>query len=136
MNENERTGWAWVERYNLEDMVSRAIDKKFSRFSEQQDNIMNNETTQMETNDNMEDNFEFEVEVADEDLSPEASEILRVIQESNEPVGRANIIARAGIPAHKWTLAIQELKDQDYVVQHGTRRGAKYTVSKVSSINF
>lgn len=129
MNENERTGWSWVERYNLEDMVSRAIDKKFSRFSEQQDNTMNNEATQMETNDNMEDNFEFEVEVADGGLSPEASEILRVIQESSEPVGRANIVSRAGIPAHKWTLAIQELKEQDFVVQHGTRRGAKYTVS-------
>jgi len=129
MNENERTGWAWVERYNLEDMVSRAIDKKFSRFSEQQDTIMNNEATQMETNDNMEDNFEFEVEVADGGLSPEASEILRVIQESNEPVGRANILARANIEQTNWTAAIQELKEQDFIVQHGTRRGAKYTVS-------
>jgi hypothetical protein len=64
-----------------------------------------------------------------EDLSPEASQILHIIRESAEPVGRANILSRTSVPAHKWTLAIQELKDQDYVVQHGSRRGAKYTIA-------
>ncbi len=116
MNDKNSTGYRWMERYNLEEMVSQAVDLAFSRKKETY-NTMNNEATQMELiNDNNE-------------MSADAAEILRVIQESNEPVGRANIVARAGIPAHKWTLAIQELKEEGLVLQQGTRRGAKYTVS-------
>jgi hypothetical protein len=115
MSESGKTGTAWVERFNLEDMVSRAIDKKFNRFTEDKE-----ETTNMD--------IEFATN-PNEDLSPEASQILHIIRESAEPVGRANILSRTSVPAHKWTLAIQELKDQDYVVQHGSRRGAKYTIA-------
>ena len=122
MNDKDTTARSMIERYNLEEMVSQAIDLAFGRKQET-DNTMNNEATQMEL-------------IDDNNLSNDAAEILRVIQESNEPVGRANILARANIEKTNWTAAIQELKDQDCVVQHGTRRGAKYTVSKVSSINF
>ena len=116
MNDKNSTGYRWMERYNLEEMVSQAVDLAFSRKKETY-NTMNNEATQMELiNDNNE-------------MSADAAEILRVIQESNEPVGRANILARANIEQTNWTAAIQELKEQDFIVQHGTRRGAKYTVS-------
>jgi hypothetical protein len=41
MSESGKTGTAWVERFNLEDMVSRAIDKKFNRFTEDKEETTN-----------------------------------------------------------------------------------------------
>jgi len=116
MNDKDTTARSMIEKYNLEEMVSQAIDLAFG-LKQETDNTMNNEATQMEL---INDNYE---------MSADAAEILRVIQESNEPVGRANILARANIEQTNWTAAIQELKEQDFIVQHGTRRGAKYTVS-------
>jgi len=54
--------------------------------------------------------------------------ILGVLRAAKSPLGRADILERAGIGESAWTPAIRALVESGAVVQEGVKRGARYSV--------
>ena len=52
--------------------------------------------------------------------------ILEVLAGFQAPLGKSEILQRAGLPDSAWTAAIRALVDRGVVVQEGAKRGAKY----------
>lgn len=65
-------------------------------------------------------------------VDPSAA-VLAVIREARVPIGRAEIIERSAIAPHQWSGAIRKLLEDHAIVMHGTKRGARYTVSKLET---
>ena len=128
MSEEDNTAKRAMQRFNLEDMVSRAMDRKFGRSTE---NTMDN--LQQEIIDAIDESVDIIAnEFGDEEnieMSQPAQRIYDFLREQSEPLGRSEIIDRISLPEHMWAAAIRELKEEDRVTQHGQRRGAKYTAN-------
>jgi len=54
--------------------------------------------------------------------------VLRSLEEAGQPLGKGEILDRAGVPVAAWTRVIRALIDAGLVVQSGTRRGARYAL--------
>jgi len=52
--------------------------------------------------------------------------IVGVLEEAGAPLGKADILDRAGIADSAWTPAIRALVERGAVIQEGAKRGAKY----------
>lgn len=57
-----------------------------------------------------------------------AAAVLRILREADEPLGRSDLVARAGIAVEQWQPAIRALVESGVVEQRGEKRGAKYTL--------
>lgn len=56
--------------------------------------------------------------------------IVAVLEKAREPLGKADILAQAGIPDSAWTAAIRGLMERGAVLQEGAKRGAKYSIKE------
>lgn len=64
---------------------------------------------------------------ADADAAAAAAAVLAVLVEAAGPLGKTDLIERAGIDSERWPAAIGSLLDRGLVERQGERRGAKYT---------
>lgn len=128
MSEEDNTAKRAMQRFNLEDMVSRAMDRKFGRSTE---NTMDN--LQQEIIDAIDESVDIIAnEFGDEedmDMSNPAVRILEFLETQTEPMGKSSILEQLCLPEDLWADAIRELKEANRVTQHGQRRGAKYTAN-------
>jgi len=61
--------------------------------------------------------------------SEEAEALYAIMADTVDSCGKSALITLSKIKPHKWNAAINELKDNNLVVQHGNKRGATYTVA-------
>lgn len=57
--------------------------------------------------------------------------ISNVLAAAEGPIGKREVIQRAGIPEDVWMISIRTLLAQGRVVQHGSKRGAAYTLAEL-----
>jgi hypothetical protein len=62
-------------------------------------------------------------------MSEEAEALYAIMADTVDSCGKSALINLSKIKPHKWNAAINELKDNNLVVQHGNKRGATYTVA-------
>src|SRR5262249_25436664 len=55
-----------------------------------------------------------------------AQALADVLRRAGEPLGRADLLPRSGVPEFAWADAIKALKDLGEVVQEGEKRGTVY----------
>jgi len=60
-----------------------------------------------------------------------APSILECLRAAGAPLGKAEIIARSGVPDRSWQATITSLLAQGQVVREGAKRGARYRPSQV-----
>lgn len=54
--------------------------------------------------------------------------ILSFISEVGHPVSRAEVMSELGISAKDWSYSIRKLLSSGKVLQHGAKKGAKYSL--------
>ncbi len=59
-------------------------------------------------------------------LDANATALLQALEAATGPLGKAGLLAAAGLSENAWTGAISALKAQGLVEQHGEKRGATY----------
>lgn len=70
-------------------------------------------------------------EVSTTELTRDAQRVLRVLKKAGVPLGKADVLAKAGLADEAdWLPAIKDLLRTGLVTQTGLKRGAKYGVTK------
>lgn len=61
---------------------------------------------------------------------PGEAAVLACLREAGIPLGKAEIVARSGLPERQWSATITALVEQGRVVREGERRGARYRLAE------
>jgi hypothetical protein len=64
-----------------------------------------------------------------------AAAVLRALREADEPLGKSELVIRAGISFEQWPLAIRALLDAGEAEQRGEKRGTRYTAIRSADRN-